>query len=331
MSVAEELCAEAEALERSGDQSRAHEKWLAAASEDGRSTRILNGLGRSHMLLGHLAEAEAILRQASLLDVEDGESLWLLGFVLHSQGRWDDARTALEQGLARREWSTARIMLGEVCWRLGDSNSALRHYEQAVVDDPNDPNGWYGMGMVLEEVSGERAAELFRKAIAVNQQYWLAHRELGWILSQFKRYDEAEGCLREAVRLAPEDAMAHAYLGSVLAFVERWVEAEQESRIAVRMEPRNALYRCNWADALTALGRIQEAEAEYRSALATDVNYYLANLRYGQFLERQGRLSKARMYLERTLAFDPDNARAKGALERIARAAARDNRNDSRS
>jgi tetratricopeptide (TPR) repeat protein len=133
MSLAEELRAEAEALERSGDQARAHERWLAAASEDGRSTRILNGLGRSHMLLGHLTEAEAILRQVSLLDAEDGESLWLLGFVLHSQGRWDDARNALERGLARSEWSTARIMLGEVCWRLGDSNSALQHYARALV------------------------------------------------------------------------------------------------------------------------------------------------------------------------------------------------------
>ena len=331
MSLAEELRADAEALERSGDRSRAHEKWLAAAREDGRSIRILNGLGRSHMLLGHLAEAEAILRQSSLLDPEDGESLWLLGFVLHSQGRLDDARSALERGLAKREWSTARIMLGEVCWRLGDSNSALPHYERALVDAPNDPSGWYGMGMVVKDVSADRAAQLFRKAIAVDPQYWLAHRELGWILSHSKRYDEAERCLRDAVRLAPEDAMSHAYLGIVLAFLDRWVEAEHESRTAVRMEPGNALYRCNWADALTALGRTQEAEVEYRSALAIDVNYYLANLRYGQFLERQGRLSKARTYLERTLAFDPHNARAKDALERIARAAPRNGQNDSRS
>ena len=147
MSLAEELRAEAQALEQSGDQSRAHEKWLAAASKDGGSVQILNGLGRSHMLLGHLAEPEATLRQASLLDPEDGESLWLLGFVLHSQGRWQDARQALERGLAKREWSTARIMLGEVCWRLEDSNSALHHYERAVQEDSNDPNGWYGMGM----------------------------------------------------------------------------------------------------------------------------------------------------------------------------------------
>ena len=322
MSVAEELCAEAEALERSGDQSRAHEKWSAAAREDRHSTRILNGLGRSHMLLGHLAEAEAILRQASLLDPEDGESLWLLGFVLHSQRRWDDSRDALQRGLAKREWSTARIMLGEVCWRLGDSNSALRHYERAVNDDANDPNAWYGMGMVFKDVSRDRAAELFSKAVAIDPQYWLAHRELGWIHSQFKRYDEAERCLREAIRLAPDDATAHAYLGIVLAFLERWAEAEQEARASVRLEPGSGLYHCNLANALTVLGRISEAEAEYRSALAIDVHYYLANLRYGEFLESQGRLSKARRYLERALAIDPDNARAKRALGRIGPATA---------
>jgi tetratricopeptide (TPR) repeat protein len=323
MSLAEELRAEAEALERSGDQSGAHGKWLAAAKEDGHSTRILNGLGRSHMLLGHLAEAEALLRQASLLDSEDGESLWLLGFALHSQARWDEARNALERGLAKREWPTARVMLGEVCWRLGDSSSALQHYERALEQDANDPSGWYGMGMVSKDASRDRAAELFRKAIAVDPQYWLAHRDLGWILAQSKRYDEAERCLREAIRLAPEDATAHAYLGIVLAFLQRRAEAEQESRTAVRMEPGSALYRCNLADALTALGRTREADVEYRSALTTDVNYYLANLRYGQFLESQGRLTKARLYLERALAVDPDNARAKLALERIRRAAAR--------
>ncbi len=322
MSLAEELRAEAEALEQSGDQCRAHDKWLAAAREDGRSMQILNGLGRSHMLLGHLAEAETILRQASLLNPEDPESLWLLGFVLHSQGRWDDARDALERGLAYREWSTARVMLGEVCWRLRDSSSALQHYERALEEDANDPSAWYGMGMVSKDVNRSRAAELFCKALEVDALYWLAHRELGWILAESKRYDEAERSLREAIRLAPEDAAAHAYLGIVLAFSERWAEAEQESGAAVRLEPGSGLYRCNWADALTALGRTREAEVEYRSALATDVNYYLANLRYGQFLESQGRLSKARMYLKRTLAMDPNNPRARRALERIRRATA---------
>jgi len=323
MSLTEELRAEAEALERSGDQPRAHEKWLAAVAEDGRSISILNGLGRSHMLLGHLAEAEVILRQASSLEPDDGECLWLLGFVLHSQGRWDEARQALESGLAKREWPPARNMLGEVCWRLGDSNSALQHHERGVQTDSNDPSGWYGMGIVCQDANRERAEEFFRKAIAVDAQYWLAHRELGWILSRFKRYDEAECCLREAIRLMPDDAMTHAYLGIVLKFLGQWAEAEQESRAAVRMEPSSGLYRCNWADALTVLGRTREAEAEYLSALATDVNYYLANLRYGQFLESQGRPSKAHLYLERALAFAPDDARAKRALERVSRAAPR--------
>ena len=67
----------------------------------------------------------------------------------------------------------------------------------------------------------ERAEDAFRRAIAIDAHYWLAHRDLGWILSQAKGYAAAERCLREAIRLAPEDAMAHAYLGIVLAFVEQ--------------------------------------------------------------------------------------------------------------
>jgi tetratricopeptide (TPR) repeat protein len=316
MSIAETLRAQAEALEESGNQSEAHDKWLAAASEEC-SVRILNGLGRSYMLLGHLPEAEATLRQASTLDPEDAESLWLLGFVFHSQGRWHDARHMLERGLAKREWTPARIILAKTCWRLEDESEAVRHFTRATEEDPNDPSGWYGLGFVFQDSNRERAAELFRKAIEIDARYWLAHRDLGWMLSQLKRYDEAELCLREAIRIQPEDAMSHAYLGTVLAFLERWPEAEQESGTAVRMEPANALYRCNWADTLKALGRTREAEIQYRSALATDVNYYLANLRYGQFLESQGRLSKARRYLERALATDPDNSRAKRALKRI--------------
>ena len=58
------------------------------------------------------------------------------------------------------------------------------------------------------------------------------HYNLGVLLNNLKRYDEAEEGYRDAIRMDPDLAEAHANLGILFLTTERPEEAEKEFGIA---------------------------------------------------------------------------------------------------
>ncbi|CEG12360.1 hypothetical protein MSIBF_A2190001 [groundwater metagenome] len=64
-----------------------------------------------------------------------------------------------------------------------------------------------------------------------------AHNNLGNLLGDLKRFEEAEKEYREAIRLNPNYADAHNNLGNLLGDLKRFEEAEKEYREAIRLNP----------------------------------------------------------------------------------------------
>ena len=144
------------------------------------------------------------------------------------------------------------------------------------------------------------AQTLYTATLERNPQCWLAHLNLGSMLFEDGRIDEAiahfeaaqrqnpnnaeihfnwgrallqEGRNAESVpqfaavlRLTPTDAEAHDNLGAALLGVGRTVEAMTEFKTAIRLRPENAVAHYNLGVALRALGRPDEARAEFEAA-----------------------------------------------------------------
>jgi tetratricopeptide (TPR) repeat protein len=113
----------------------------------------------------------------------------------------------------------------------------------------------------------EEAIAYFHAAIRSNPTFAEAFFNLGRALVTNGRIDQAIESLQQAVRLRPDHAKARTALGDALAKRGRTEEAIVQFRESVRCEPSDARTRTNLAEALAAKGQLAEAIQQYTESL----------------------------------------------------------------
>ncbi len=146
---------------------------------------------------------------------------------------------------------------------------------------------------------------LWRDNLKKNDQAWTAHANLGWILAEQNKYDEAAVHLRRSLELHQDNAQAHANLGQLLAMQGNLGDAESHFAIALKLKPTDVDVRRSYASALAQNGRKEEAAKELREVLKTkpdaDAQMQLATL-----LFQSGRHSEAIAEFRQAIILKPD-------------------------
>ena len=102
---------------------------------------------------------------------------------------------------------------------------AIELFESAIEHDPRYASAWAALGAAYDLKAffsgtpqfSEKAAELERRALAINPRLSVAHHWLGVAYLNTGRFDEAIAASGEAIRLDPGNALAHAARGRGLA------------------------------------------------------------------------------------------------------------------
>ena len=111
---------------------------------------------------------------------------------------------------------------------------------------------------------------LFERTLAVTAPTPIMLSNLGVVLAEQRRFDEAIDCQRRALEIKPDYGRAHNNLGITLQLTGRLDEAIQHYRWAVEINPDSAAAHNNLATALRAAGRSSEAVEHYRRAVEID-------------------------------------------------------------
>ena len=101
-----------------------------------------------------------------------------------------------------------------------------------------------------------------KKAVGVISRDAAAHSNLGLILKELGRLNEAEASLRQAITLKTDFSGAHYNLGNILKEQERLDEAEASYRQAVALKPDYAEAHTNLGRTLLKMGRHHEGLEE---------------------------------------------------------------------
>ena len=214
------------------------------------------------------------LRSAKELDPDSQQIRYALISVLRELDDADSLRAELEsfelrkrqiqsEGLAARAAERAVAYLNN-----GDAATALREYDQALKHHPRDPMLYYGRALALSAMGRHTdRIDSLEAALELAPNSAAAHNELGLALQSLGRASEAEAAFMAAIRSDPQYAAARGNLGVLYMTLGRHAEAVGLFQRAAEDDPGTSHMRVNHGLALAALGRLNDAENAVRAAL----------------------------------------------------------------
>ncbi|MBC7729463.1 MAG: tetratricopeptide repeat protein [Microbacteriaceae bacterium] len=215
-----------------------------------------------------------------------------------------DLQTLLDQGqLAQREG------------RVADAEQWLR---QAAAAAPRQPQPWFSLGDVLEDLQRWPEAEAcYARTAALAPQVAVVHYRHASMLRQLGRPAEALSAIRRA--LAIDAGAADALQLKAMLEEESGALAAALSTLdqALDLAPQRAALHHNRAVVLQRLQRHAEALAAHLQAQALGLNVADAHYNHGNSLQSLGRTAEAVAAYRRALALAPQHGLALYDLARL--------------
>ena len=159
----------------------------------------------------------------------------------------------------------------------------------------------------------------YRQAITLDPKLAGAYIGIGNVLSDQKKYVEAEAAYRQVITLDPKFAGAYIGIGNVLLNQKKYVEAEAMYRQAITLDPKDGKAYTNLGNVLGEQNKNVEAEAAYRQAIALDSKLVFAYNSLGYLLQVLGRLTEARDLYLKAIELDPAYMTARANLQELER------------
>jgi adenylate cyclase len=197
------------------------------------------------------------------------------------------------------------------------NNLARRMGEEALVMCPESSSAydllaithmmdyWHGSGKSPRE-SIEKAIELARKAIALDDAYAHPHGLLSFLYSIKMEYEKALAEGERAVALDPNGADVYAWYAISLTFAGRPEEAIPLFQKAIRLNPFGPTwYFFNLGNALLFTERSEEAVSAYKKALQRSPDNLLAHVLLAATYSMMGREKEARAEAAEVLRINP--------------------------
>ena len=151
---------------------------------------------------------------------------------------------------------------------------------------------------------------LWRTTLAKNPDCWMAHSNLGLLLKNQGRIEEAIAQYHQALQLDPNAWDALNDLGVALAARGRFDEAIMNYRKSLEIDPNRFAVQNNLGHALAAEGRFDEAMEYYRRAIQINPNFADALNNLGNALAARGRPDEAIKYYRQAIQINPDFSEA---------------------
>ena len=170
-----------------------------------------------------------------------------------------------------------QISLGRAAEQRGAFDEAMAAYKDALTRDKRRADAYQRIA-ILHDRKGEfrQSAEMYQKALSLAPGNAEIYCDMGYSLFLQRRWAESERNLRQAIAAKPDFARAYNNLGLLLAQNHR----DEEALAAYRKANQNeAEARGNLAAALALAGRLPDARDQYQRVLENDPKSKVAQTR----------------------------------------------------
>ena len=267
---------------------------------------------------GRLAEAEGIYRQVLSVNPREANVLQLLGTLLGQRGDLRGAEETIRKSLEiRPEMADAYFNLGEFLRRMGRLGEALATVIEGMRYRPG-AAAYDNMAAILRGLKCDEAAiDALKTAIRFDPLYVMAFLNLGIVLGENGRMEEAERAFEEAARIRPgwdeprrlmevargrvgnmareklvlaevTDSRLCVALSAAFSHLHRHENAIGAAKRASELEPGSADPYINLGWLYSVTGKLDEAAAACERAIELNPGDAPAHLNLGMIALRKG-------------------------------------------
>jgi len=155
---------------------------------------------------------------------------------------------------------------------------------------------------------------LWQTTLRRNPNSWMAHVNLGNLLLQKGKVDEAIAHYKNALQISPDSAQAHDNLGNALLQEGKTDEAIAHLQKALQIKPGFAQGHLVLGNALLQEGKADEAIAHFQKALQINPDNADARISLGNVLFQKGNVAEAITHYKKALQIRPGDAQAHNNL-----------------
>jgi tetratricopeptide (TPR) repeat protein len=152
------------------------------------------------------------------------------------------------------------------------ARGSLRVIEPPAAEAIAETNDWHAQGVALERTNAQSAVDAYRRAIATDPSRLEARINLGRLLHELERFDEAERVYREAIATGGNDPLLYYNLGVLLDDMDRQQDAIAAYTAALQIDPQLADCHYNLALLYEEVGAAKQAirhMSQYRRLVGT--------------------------------------------------------------
>jgi tetratricopeptide (TPR) repeat protein len=263
-------------------------------------------LSDAYLGVGDGTKAVNEIVRAADLKPDDAKTQLLAGQWLLQAQQFEDASARADRVLAKDSKNAeALILKGNALAGLGDLNTALTNYEEALTSGPGNDGGYIGIGTVeLARGRQSYAETAFQSAAKANPKSAAARLALANLYWSTGKMEAAEKELKAAHDLEPASPIVNRALGVLYMGTKRLPEAEPYL-LAFANAEGSTIGKLTLANYYVTLKRNGDARRVLEGAAAAPDGYAEATARLAAIDVLEGKKDEARAKIEKVLSTSP--------------------------
>ncbi|SVD48577.1 uncharacterized protein METZ01_LOCUS401431, partial [marine metagenome] len=190
---------------------------------------------------------------------------------------------------------------------VGQLEQARKNYLAVLQSDPYSTDALHGLGQIASQ-NGDNKLSVFylERAAAIDKNRPDVLADLGVAYRLIGNLVRAELNLKKAIILQPENPHFHYNLGLVLGDQMRFDEAAEVYQNTIKLSPNHTLALNNLANILKRKNKLDDAISFYERSISADQNYAPAHKNLADVYETCGDVDSARYHFSSAIRIGHD-------------------------